>query len=769
MPTQRNFSDGQRPPNHRTASDQPVPSFEGEPAPRLQQSQRSMTMPDEAALRMGQKKLQKGQAARSNQQAPETRGGASQEPYTYVPAPISPVPVPAAVQQNGRAATIRNESARTTLISPEMPNFDAISPSASERTEDPLHVHTNSATPAYQKAAYQAPVGATSLPRNQSQPEFQQTETTQPDFAGFSFDLPADSNVAPHFNQQPFPTDYKQTPAQAYDPLSPRSNPPYQAQSHSRAEQHPPRSASRQGYQQPRSASTAERYDSPNMPQSQYRSASGALQYTDERENRSITRDPIYNYDQGSFGTQQGRPSEVAGRKNSRPSQDTQRPYQDQRQYPARIDTRQDAFDPMRQQQSQTPQSAHPTPSRQYHPGNPSNSINPDALPAHPVPVRPGLMEKNPSVASRPIIEGTKIPYQAPSANPGLSTTTLQEDKPAPITPYDLNLLLQTIKNNPNDLETTLNLAKKLVEAASVLSSEGGNADAKTTQKNRERYIFDSHKYLKKLVHRGYPEAMFYLAECHGQGLLGLQVDPKEAFNLYTSAAKAGHAQAAYRVAVCCEMGNEEGGGTRRDPLKAMHWYKKAASMGDTPAMYKLGIILLKGLLGQARNPREAKSWLQRAAEKADKDNPHALHELGLMHENPSPSDSIVKDEKYSLQLFTQAAELGYKFSQFRLGSAHEYGMLGCPIDPRQSIAWYTRAAAQGEHQSELALSGWYLTGSDGILQQSDTEAYLWARKAASSGLAKAEYAMGYFTEVGIGCSANQDEAKKWYWRAACE
>ncbi len=337
------------------------------------------------------------------------------------------------------------------------------------------------------------------------------------------------------------------------------------------------------------------------------------------------------------------------------------------------------------------------------------------------------------------------------------------------MTKYDLNLLLQTIKSNPNDHEAALTLAKRLVEAASTLSNEGGKADAKTAQKNRERYIFDAHKYLKKLIHQGYPDAMFYLAECHGQGSLGLQVDPREAFRLYTSAAKAGHAQAAYRVAVCYEMGNEEGGGTRRDALKAMDWYKRAASRGDTPAMYKLGIILLKGLLGQPRNPREAVSWLERAAKQADKENPHALHELGLLYEKASPTDSIVKDENYSLRLFTQAAGLGYKFSQFRLGSAYEYGMLGCPIDPRQSIGCYTKAAAQGEHQSEMALSGWYLTGSEGILQQSDTEAYLWARKAANSRLAKAEYAMGYFTEVGIGCTANLDEAKKWYWRAACE
>jgi TPR repeat protein len=321
----------------------------------------------------------------------------------------------------------------------------------------------------------------------------------------------------------------------------------------------------------------------------------------------------------------------------------------------------------------------------------------------------------------------------------------------------------------PSDYALGLKLAKKLVEGARILSDEGGSADAKTTQKNRERYIFEAHKLIKKLVGANYPDAMFYLADCHGQGLLGLAVDPKEAFTLYQSAAKLNHAQSAYRVAVCCELGLEEGGGTRRDPMKAMQWYKRAATLGDTPAMYKMGMIQLKGLLGQPKNPREAVSWLKRAAERADKDNPHALHELGLLYESATPTDHILRDDRYALQLFQQAAELGYKYSQFRLGSAFEYGLLSCPVDARQSIAWYTRAAAQGEHQSELALSGWYLTGSEPLLQQSDTEAYLWARKAASSGLAKAEYAMGYFNEVGIGTGIDVEEAKRWYYRAAGE
>ena len=319
------------------------------------------------------------------------------------------------------------------------------------------------------------------------------------------------------------------------------------------------------------------------------------------------------------------------------------------------------------------------------------------------------------------------------------------------------------------DQQAGLKLVKKVVEASNMLANDGGRADAKTTSRNREGYVTEAYKLLKRLVNAGYADAMFYLADCYGQGKLGLNPDPKEAFRLYQSAAKTNHAQSAYRVAVCCEMGEEEGGGTRRDPLKAIQWYKRAATLGDTPAMYKMGMILLKGLLGQPKNPREALPWLKRAAERADSDNPHALHELGLLYGTASPTDQVVRDERYALQLFRQAAELGYKYSQFRLGSAFEYGLLNCPVDPRQSISWYSKAAAQAEHQSELALSGWYLTGSDPILQQSDTEAYLWARKAASSGLAKAEYAMGYFTETGIGTSPNMDEAKRWYYRAAGE
>lgn len=411
--------------------------------------------------------------------------------------------------------------------------------------------------------------------------------------------------------------------------------------------------------------------------------------------------------------------------------------------------------------------SSTPMPAGQSNQGSSTSSSNPDALPQHPVPFRPGHDQGSKPAPVRQYDSQTSAPQ--PVQQPVRPSTAQGAPASGPITREELQQLQQAANSHPSDHKLQLMLAKKQVEAAAILADDNGRADVKTRNKTREKYIMDGYKGVKKLVSAGYPEAMFYLADCYGSGMLGLEIDSKEAFGLYHSAAKGGHAESAYRVAVCCEMGFEEGGGTKRDPLKAITWYRRAASLGDTPAMYKMGMILLKGLLGQTKNQREALPWLKRAAERADADNPHALHELGLLYESASGNDTIIRDEEYSRQLFLQAAELGYKFSQYRLGASYEYGINGCPVDPRQSILWYTRAAAQGEHQSELALGGWYLTGADGILQQSDTEAYLWTRKAAQAGLAKAEYGMGYFTEVGIGVPANLDDAKRWYWKAACE
>ncbi|KAJ6500324.1 hypothetical protein C8R45DRAFT_896238 [Mycena sanguinolenta] len=330
-----------------------------------------------------------------------------------------------------------------------------------------------------------------------------------------------------------------------------------------------------------------------------------------------------------------------------------------------------------------------------------------------------------------------------------------------PYTKEYIDQYRQRIKADP-DPESHYLYAKYLVDAAKNI--RGTAKDQRAAKKYTEVLITEALKVVRRLATQGepYDEAQFYLANCYGTGALGLPVDHERAYHLYLQAAKQNHAAASYRVAVC----NEIGAGTRREPSRAASFYRKAASLGDTPAMYKLGMILLHGSLGEPKNPREAINWLRRAAEQADEDNPHALHELGLLHE---VGEHVPQDHVASKNLFTRAAHLGYTQSQFKLGQCYEYGALTCPMDPRRSIAWYTKAAEKGDSEAELALSGWYLTGSEGVLKQSDSEAYLWARRAANKGLSKAEYAVGYYAEVGIGIKQDVEFAKRWYMRAAAQ
>ncbi|EPS36879.1 hypothetical protein H072_9484 [Dactylellina haptotyla CBS 200.50] len=373
-------------------------------------------------------------------------------------------------------------------------------------------------------------------------------------------------------------------------------------------------------------------------------------------------------------------------------------------------------------------------------------SDDPDALPEHPAPIRPGLASDNASVRSG-------ISQHTPNAvpvNPLVAQGRMSPHDVGPVTFDMLNLMRNEIAgkpaNQPANPSIQLRFAKRLVEASFVLVND---SDSKAARRSRENFTLEAHKIVKKISSgtHPYPEAMFYLANCYGDGALGLEVDHDRAFTLYQSAAKLNHPLSAYRTAVCCEIG----AGTKKEPQKAFQWYRKAATLGDTAAMYKVGMIQHKGHLGQPRNDREAIVWLKRAAEQADEENPHALHQLGLLYESADGNGSIVRDVAYAKELFTKAAELGYPPSQYRLGTAYAYGLIGCPVDAKLSITWYSRAAASGDAESELALAGWYLTGAEGILEQNDTEAYLWSRKAAEQGLAKAEFAVGHLTELGIG------------------
>lgn len=294
-----------------------------------------------------------------------------------------------------------------------------------------------------------------------------------------------------------------------------------------------------------------------------------------------------------------------------------------------------------------------------------------------------------------------------------------------------------------------------------VRDLESSIVEGKTASSPQD-LVREARSILQRLSNAGYPFAQYYLADGYASGLFSKgKEDYNSAFPLFVLAAKHGHAESAYRTALCYEFG----WGCRKDPAKAVQFLRTAASKRHPGAMTRLGRACLLGDLGEKRY-REGIKWLKLATEAADSIYNAAPYHLGCLYET-GYGDDIFQDESYAAELFTQAADLGNSEANFRMGDAYEHGKLNCPRDPALSVHFYTGAAERGHPGAMMGLCAWYMVGAEPILEKDEEEAYEWARRSAELGYVKAEYAVGYFTEMGIGCRRDILEANVWYVKAA--
>lgn len=114
-----------------------------------------------------------------------------------------------------------------------------------------------------------------------------------------------------------------------------------------------------------------------------------------------------------------------------------------------------------------------------------------------------------------------------------------------------------------------------------------------------------------------------------------------------------------------------------------------------------------------------------------------------------------------------KAAYLGFSKAQTKMGAAYELCNLGCEFDPVLSIHYNALAARRGEAEAEMAISKWFLCGHEGAFPKNEEMAFTYARRAALNGSSTAEFAMGYFYEVGIYVPADLKEARVWYSKAS--
>lgn len=278
-----------------------------------------------------------------------------------------------------------------------------------------------------------------------------------------------------------------------------------------------------------------------------------------------------------------------------------------------------------------------------------------------------------------------------------------------------------------------------------------------------------------------------------------------KALDYYRRAADMGHKDAMYRTSVSYEYGRGVDYTTvsEYEALKISQKYYEMAALtnGHSVSMYKLGMFYLKGLRTKSgeivikRDPVQALYWFRMATKEIEipRDDkahvelesvsPQAMVELGKIYGFEELDESvrqellrngITQDKEKSIKYYYRCAhDFDYSQAQYKLGHFYEFGEMGLPVIPKKSIAWYAKSSMNKTKPNPLAmvaLSGWYLTGAEGILKPNDVEAFKWVSRASelSDGkLPRAEYALAFYLEKGLGCQPNIQEAKVHYETAA--
>ena len=124
------------------------------------------------------------------------------------------------------------------------------------------------------------------------------------------------------------------------------------------------------------------------------------------------------------------------------------------------------------------------------------------------------------------------------------------------------------------------------------------------------------------------------------------------------------------------------------------------------------------------------------------------------------------KNYKSAEEYWHQAADMGFKNAQYKLGYMY-YAGIGVSSDTAIAIKWFSQAAKQGHIEAQYELGYIYYLG-DGV-SRNYALAKKWVSQPAELGIAAAQYLMGTIYEYGLGVAKDHSEAKKWYYKAAAQ
>ncbi|KAH0835866.1 HCP-like protein [Lanmaoa asiatica] len=246
-----------------------------------------------------------------------------------------------------------------------------------------------------------------------------------------------------------------------------------------------------------------------------------------------------------------------------------------------------------------------------------------------------------------------------------------------------------------------------------------------------------------------------------------VQHNPRVAFRDFEQAARAGYAQAWFRLGRDYENFN--------DAVHARDCFERGIKLNVESCVYRMGMAHLMGQLGLSAQPEIGLPLIHRAATLASVQVPQPAYVYGLLllgefsHVTVPPQffaplipphSSAPQEARLHLE---RAAFLHFAPAQYKLGHAYEFALPPFPFDALLSVQYYSLASQQGEVEADMALSKWFLCGADGAFDKDENLAFTFAEKSARKGLPSAEFAMGYYKEVGVGGPKDIEAAQMWY------
>lgn len=254
--------------------------------------------------------------------------------------------------------------------------------------------------------------------------------------------------------------------------------------------------------------------------------------------------------------------------------------------------------------------------------------------------------------------------------------------------------------------------------------------------------------------------------------------DLRSAFSDFERSARKGYAPSWFRIGRDYE--------TLGDIARARSAYTRGVNLSDVSSTYRMGMATLLGQLDVSSNATEGVRLLRTAADMSTVDTPHpayiyALLLVGELEGVHVPSATLAEAEGLPAgvapeafypavrKYLQRAAYLNLALAQYKCGWCFEHAQLSFPFDPLMSVQYYSAASQGGEPDADMALSKWFLCGAEGCFDKNETLAWTFAERAAKHQLPTAEFALGYYMEVGIGTPVNLAGAQRWYEKAAAQ